>query len=141
MGFGRQCRGVDLRGDGQAVGQRDGPARVVPLVHAVGRRRLVLPADGLVRAAGHRVGQAGRRRRQLVGRRRRVVARGQLGARGLRHAAAAEGGDAAAVAAGEDGGVGDQAGGLALSGRGREGWHCGLEREQEQEGVTYMSLF
>lgn len=94
------------------MGQRHRPAGVVPLVHAVGGRRLVLSADWLVRAAGDGVGQGGRWR-QRVG---RVVAGGQLGARSLRHAAAAEGGDPAAVAAGQDGGVGDQAGGLALSG-------------------------
>lgn len=58
----------------------------------------------------------------------RVVSRRQLGARSFRHAAAAEGGDAAAVAAGQDGGVGDQAGRLALSGRRGERWHCGLLR-------------
>ena len=92
--------------------QRHGPAGVVPLVHAVGGRGLVLPADRLVRAAGDRVWQGGGWR-QRVG---RVVPCGQLGARSLRHAAAAEGGDAAAVAAGEDRGVGDQAGGLALGG-------------------------
>lgn len=45
-----------------------------------------------------------------------MVAGRQLGARSFRHAAAAEGGDATAVAAREDGGVGDQAGGLALGG-------------------------
>lgn len=45
-----------------------------------------------------------------------MVAGRQLGARSFRHAAAAEGGNTAAVAAGEDGGVGDQAGGLALGG-------------------------
>lgn len=94
------------------MGQRHGPAGVVPLVHAVGGRRLVLSADRLVRAARDGVGQGGRRR-QRVG---RVVARGQLGAGSFRHAAAAEGGDAAAVASGQDGGVGDQAGGLALGG-------------------------
>lgn len=58
----------------------------------------------------------------------RVVACGQLCTGSFRHAAAAQGGDAAAVAAGEDGGVGDQAGRLALSGRGSERWHCGLLR-------------
>ena len=108
------------------MGQRHRSARVVPLVHAVRRRGLVLPADGLVGAAGDRVWQGGGRR-QRVG---QVVARGQLRARGLRHAAAAERRDAAAVAAGEDGGVGDQAGGLALGGRGGERWHRGLEGEE-----------
>lgn len=113
------------------MGQRHGPAGVVPLVHAVGGRGLVLPADRLVRAAGDGVRQGGGGR-QRVG---RVVARGQLRARSFRHAAAAEGGDAAAVAAGEDGGVGDQAGGLALSGRRGERWHCGLEGEKEGQQI------
>lgn len=108
------------------MGQRHGPARIVPLVHAVGRRRLVLAADGLVRAGGDGVWQGGGRG-QRVG---RVVARGQLGARRLRDAAAAEGGDAAAVAAGEDGRAGDQAGGLALSGRRGERWDGGLDAEE-----------
>lgn len=56
----------------------------------------------------------------------RVVPCRQLGARSFRHAASTEGGDATAVAAGEDGGVGDQAGGLALGGRRGERWHCSL---------------
>lgn len=94
------------------MGQRHGPAGVVPLVHTVGRRRLVLSADRLVGAAGDGVWQGGGRR-QWVG---RVVACGQLSARSLRYTAATEGGDAAAVAAREDRGVGDQAGRLALSG-------------------------
>ena len=59
MGLGRQGRGVRLWGDGEAVRQRHGPAGVVPLVHAVGGRGLVLPADRLVRAAGDRVWQGG----------------------------------------------------------------------------------
>lgn len=63
----------------------------------------------------------------------RVVPSGQLGPRGLRHAAAAEGGDATAVAAGEDRGVGDQAGGLALSRRRGEKRHCGLGGERNTE--------
>lgn len=109
------------------MGQRHGPAGVVPLVYAVGGRGLVLSADRLVRAAGDRVWQGGGRR-QRVG---RVVACRQLGARSFRHAAATEGGDATAVAAGEDGGVGDQAGRLALGGRRGERWHCGLEGEKE----------
>lgn len=71
---------------------------------------------------------------------RRVLACGQLGARGFRHAAAAEGGDAAAVAAGEDGGVGDQACRLALSGRRGERWHCGLEGEKERQKIKYFSF-
>lgn len=58
------------------MGKRHGPAGVVPLVDAVGRRRLVLSADGLVRAAGHGVWQGGGWR-QLVG---RMVACGELGA-------------------------------------------------------------
>lgn len=94
------------------MGQRHGPAGVVPLVHAVGGRGLILPAYWLVRAARDRVRHGGGGG-QRVG---RVVTSRQLSARSLRHAAAAEGRDAAAVAAGEDGGVGDQAGGLALGG-------------------------
>lgn len=109
------------------MGQRHRPAGVVPLVHAVRWRRLVLSADRLVRAAGDGVWQGGGRR-QRVG---QVVPCGQLGARSFRHAAATERGDATGVAAGEDGGVGDQAGGLALGGRRGEGWHCGLEGERE----------
>jgi len=110
------------------VGQRHRPAGVVPLVHAVGGRRLILSADGLVRAAGDGVWQGvGGGQRVVV----QVVAGGQLGARSFRHAAAAEGRDAAAVAAREDGGVGDQAGGLALGGRRGERGHCGLEGERE----------
>lgn len=119
------------------MGQRHGPARVVPLVHAVRGRGLVLPADGLVRAArdGVRQGGGGRHR---VG---RVVAHWQLRARGLGDAAAAEGGDAAAVAAGEDGGAGDQAGGLALGGRRGEGWHCGLQAGREKQEIKKLCLF
>lgn len=60
-----------------------------------------------------------------------MVASGQLGARSFRHAAATEGGDAAAVAAGQDGGVGDQASRLALGGRGGERWHYCLKGEKE----------
>lgn len=110
------------------MGQRHGPAGVVPLVHAVRGRGLVLPADGLVRAAGDGVGQGGGRRR--VG---RVVPGGELRPRGLRHAAAAEGGDAAAVAARKDGRVGDQAGGVALGGRRGEGRHCGLGKREKED--------
>lgn len=55
-----------------------------------------------------------------------MVPPGQLVARSLGHAAATEGGDATAVAAREDGGVGDQAGRLALSGGRCERWHHGL---------------
>ena len=94
------------------MGQRHRPARVVSLVHAIGRRGLVFSTDRLIRAAGDGVWQAGGRR-QSVG---RMVTGGQLGARSFRHAAATEGGDATAVAARQDGRVGDQAGGLALGG-------------------------
>lgn len=105
------------------MGQRDGSARVVSHEDAVGGRGLVLPAHGFVRAAGEGGGQRGGRGERV---RRGVVRRGELGAGRLRHAAAAEGGDAAAVAAGQDRGAGHQAGRLALSGRGREGRHRGL---------------
>lgn len=99
-------------GYGEAVGQRHRPAGVVPLVNAVGRRGFVLSADWLVRAAGNGVGQ-GDRRGLGVG---RVVAGGQLSARGFRHTAATQGGNATAVAAGQHRGVRNQAGRLALSG-------------------------
>lgn len=56
----------------------------------------------------------------------RVFTYGKLGARRLRYTAATERGDAAAVAARQDRRIGHQAGGLALSGRGSEWWHCGL---------------
>lgn len=102
--------------------QRHGPTGVVPLVHAVWGRGLVLSADWLVGAAGDRVWQGGGRRLRVG----RVVTCGQLSARSFRHAAAAEGGDATAVAAGKDGGVGDQTGRLALGGRRGERRHCGL---------------
>lgn len=106
------------------MGQRHGPAGVVPLVHAVGGRRLVLSADGLVGAAGDGVWHGGGGGQRVEG----VVSCIQLGARRLRHAAATEGRDAAAVRAREHRGAGHQAGGLALSGRGGEGRHCGLLR-------------
>lgn len=57
------------------MGKRHRPAGVVPLVHTVGWRCLVLSADGLVRATGDRVWQGGRWR-QLVG---RMVTCGELG--------------------------------------------------------------
>lgn len=113
------------------MGQRHGPARVVPLVHAVRGRGLVFPADGLVRAARDRVRQGGGGRHRVGW----VVARWQLRARGLGDAAAAEGGDSAAVAAGEDGRAGDQAGGLALCRRRGEGWHCGLQAGREKQEI------
>lgn len=112
------------------MGQRHGPAGVVPLVHTVGGRGLVLPADRLIRAAGDGVGQGGGRRRRVRG----VVPGRQLCPRGLRNAAAAEGGDATAVAAGEDRRVGDQAGGLALGRRRGERRHCGLGKTERTTG-------
>lgn len=123
MRFGRQCWRVRLGRDGQAVGQRDGPARVVPHEDAVRGRGFVLPANGFVRAAGEGGGQRGGRGQRV---RRGVVGGRELGAGRLGHAAAAQGGDAAAVAAGQDGGAGHQAGRLALGGGGRERWHGGL---------------
>ena len=114
------------------MGQRHGPAGVVPLVHAVRGRGLVLPADGLVRAAGDGVGQGGGRRRRVGG----VVPGRELRPRRLGHAAAAEGGDTAAVAAGEDGRVGHQAGGLALSRRRGERRHCGLGEKDREEDLS-----
>lgn len=103
------------------MGKWHRPAGVVPLVHAVRGRGLVFSADRLVRAAGDGVWQGG-------GRRQWVVTCRQLGARSFRHAAATEGGDATGVAAGEDGGIGDQAGRLALGGRRGERRHYGLLR-------------
>lgn len=109
MGLGGQGRGVQTGRDGETVGQGNRPTRVGALVHAVGRRRLVLAADELVRARGDRVGHGG----PLVG---GVVSSGCLGARRLGHTAATHGGDATAVATGEDGRVGHQSSRLALSG-------------------------
>lgn len=116
------------------MGQRHGPPRVVSLIHTVGRWGFVLSADRLVRAAGDGVWQ-GRGRGERVG---GVVPGRQLGARGFRNAAATERGDAAAVAARQDGGVGDQAGRLALGGRGGERWHCGLWRDKERQEVRFL---
>lgn len=119
------------------MGQRHGSAGVVPLVHAVRRRGFVFSADRFVGAAGHRVWQGGGGSQRV----RQVVASRQLGARGLGDAAAAEGGDAAAVAAGEDGGIGDQAGRLALSRRRGKRWHCGLQRDNNRTLLELNMLF
>lgn len=82
------------------MGEGHGPAGVVPLVYAVRWRRLVLTANGFIRAAGDRVWHAGG---GGGGWGQGVVTGGQLGARGLGDATATEGGDATAVAAREDG--------------------------------------
>jgi hypothetical protein len=58
-----------------------------------------------------------------------------LGGRGVGHAAAAQRGDAAAVAAGEDGRGGDQPRRRALGGGGREG-RQGVLEEGETRGDT-----
>ena len=123
MGLGWQGGRIGLGWDGQAVGEGHRPARVVPFVDTVGGRRLVLPANQLVRSAGDGVGQGG----GGVG----VVGGRGLGAGRLRDAAATQRRDAAAVAAREDRGVGHQAGRLALCGRGGEGGHRGLWTERE----------
>lgn len=72
------------------MGQRGGAARVVPLVHAVGRRRLAAAADGVVgrQDCGH-------------GRFGCCIDAARLG-----HTAAAERGDATAVAARASGRMG-----------------------------------
>lgn len=90
--------------------QRHWPAGVVPFIYTVGGWGFVFSADWLVQTAGDGVWKGGGGRR-WVG---LVLAHGQLGARSFRHTTAAEGRDAAAVAAREDRGVGDQAGRLAL---------------------------
>lgn len=85
--FGWYGRGISTgRWDGQAVGQGDRPTRVVALVYAVRGWGFVLSAEELVRAAGGRGGKG-------------VVGGRGLSARCLGDTAAAEGGDAAAVAA------------------------------------------
>lgn len=65
------------------MGQRGGTARVVPLIHAVGRRCLAAAPDGII---GRQDGRHGRLRCCIDATR-------------LRHTAAAERGDATAVAA------------------------------------------
>lgn len=81
--FGGQAGAVCGRWHRQAVGQWGGTAWVVPLVHAVGRWRLAAAADGVVGRQDRRHGWLG----------------SCVDAARLRHAAAAERGDPAAVTA------------------------------------------
>lgn len=90
LGFGGQAGVIRTGRHRQAVGKRSRSAGIVPLVDAVGRRGFATPPNG--RICGHGGGE-------------RRVGQREVDPAGLGDAAAAEGGDATAVAARASGGV------------------------------------